>query len=163
LAMWRGDYLSTRLSLLQQNQYLCRTLILCGMKKRFSSRQGPNISQHSLKAKIVDKVREGVFDRNPLLATPHTVECKNCGCAQRITYLEFLRAGRFVLGKTRTIEVAYDDLTFLGVSYTTESVTPILIRIRCEKCAAEITCCPTTLEYLMFTARKRVESEQIYV
>jgi len=133
------------------------------MKKRFSPRQSSNTSQHSLKAKIVDKVREGVFDRNPLLATPHTVECKNCGCARRITYLKYLKTGKFVLGKTRMIEVAYDDLTFLGISYTTESVTPILIRIKCEKCATEITCCPTTLEYLMFTARKRVDSEQIYV
>lgn len=136
---------------------------LCGMKKRLNPRQGPNISQRSLKAKIVHKVREGVFDRNPLLATPHTVECENCGCPQKITYIKYLKTGKFELGKTKTIEVAYDDLTFLGISYTTESVTPILIKIRCEKCGTEISCCPTSLEYLMFTARKRVDSEQIYV
>jgi len=133
------------------------------MKKRISSRQESNTSQRDLKDKIVDRVREGVFDRNPLLATPHTVECKSCGCPQEITYLRFLRAGKFELGKTRMIEVAYDDLAFLGLSYTTESVTPILIKIKCEKCGTEISCCPTSLEYLMFTARRQVESEQIYV
>ena len=133
------------------------------MKKRLSSRRGPRVSQHNLKAKIVHKVKEGVFDRNPLLATPHTVGCKTCGCLQKITYLNYLKSGRFELGKTKIIEVAYDDLTFLGLSYTTESVTPILIQIKCEKCRTKILCCPASLEYLMFTARKQVESEQIYV
>jgi len=133
------------------------------MKKKFSPRQGSQVSEKNLKDKIMHKVREGVFDRNPLLATPHAVECKTCGCTQKITYIKYLKTGKFELGKTKIIEVAYDDLAFLGLSYTTESVTPILIQIRCEKCGTRISCCPTSLEYLMFTARKRVESEQIYV
>lgn len=132
------------------------------MKKRFR-RQGPRISQHNLKVKIMQKVREGVFDRNPLLATPHTVECRTCGSLQKITYLKYLKTGEFELGQTKIIEVAYADLTLLGLDHTTESVTPVLIQIKCEKCGTKISCCPASLEYLMFTARKRVESEQIYV
>ena len=133
------------------------------MKKRLNPRQSQNTSQDDLKAKIVHKVKEGVFDRNPLLATPHTVECENCGCLQKVTYLKYLKTGKFELGKTKIIEVVYDDLAFLGLSYTTESITPIMIKTKCEKCGTEISCCPTSLEYLMFTARKQVESEEIYV
>lgn len=131
--------------------------------KRRSSRQGSHVSQRDLKAEIVQKVREGVFDRNPLLATPHTVECKACGCLQRVTYLKYLRSGRFELGKTKMVEVAYAAPTLLGLSYTRESITPVLIQIRCGRCGTKISCCPASLEYLMFTARRQVGSEQVYI
>lgn len=131
--------------------------------KRRSSRKGVRVSKRNLKAKVMQKVREGVFDRNPLLGTPHMVECKGCGCLQKVTYLKFLRSGRFEFGKTETVEVAYAAPTLLGLSYSSESVTPLLIRIECRRCGAKISCCPTSVEYLMFTARRRVKSDQIYV
>ncbi|MDH5449490.1 MAG: hypothetical protein OEX77_01135 [Candidatus Bathyarchaeota archaeon] len=132
------------------------------MKSR-SQRHGPHVSKRKLKVKIIQKVREGVFDRNPLLATPHAVECKTCGCLQKITYLEYLKTGKFELGKTKTIEVAYAAPTLLGLNYIPESITPLLIQIECRKCRAKISCCPASLEYLMFTARKQVKSDQTYV
>jgi hypothetical protein len=133
------------------------------MKRGPSSRRGSRISRRGLKAEIVRKVREGVFDRNPLLATPHTVECKSCGCSQKIVYLSYLRSGRFELGKTKVVEVAYAAPTLLGLNYIPESVTPILIQVRCKGCGTEISCCPASLEYLMFTARRQVRSDQIYI
>ena len=131
--------------------------------KRRSQRHGPHVSQRKLKVKIIQKVRKVVFDRNPLLATPHTVECKICGRLQKITYLEYLKTGKFELGKTKTIEVVYAAPTLLGLDYIPESMTPLLIQIECRKCRAKISCCPASLEYLMFTARKQVKSDQTYV
>ena len=139
------------------------TLGLCDMKKRISQRRGLRVSQRDLKVKIMRKVREGVFDRNPLLATPHTVECKACGCLQKVTYLRYLKAGGFELGETRVVEVAYTSPALVELDHITESITPILIQVKCERCGTKISCCPTSLEYLMFTARKWVDSEQIYV
>ena len=132
------------------------------MKRQSNPRRGSHVSQRNLKVEIVQKVREGVFDRNPLLAIPHTVECKACGCRQKITYLNYLRSGKFELEKTETVEVAYAAPTLEGLNYAAESVTPILIQIKCKKCGTKISCCPASLEYLMFTARK-VGSEQIYI
>ena len=145
-----------------QNEYLCGVLRLCVMKRR-SERRGLRVSQRDLKAEFVEKVREGVFDRNPLLAVPHTVECEKCGCLQKITYLGFLRGGRFELGKTKVVEVAYAAPTSLGLDYSSESVTPVLVRVRCERCGAEVLCCPASVEYLLFTAGRRVKSDQGYV
>jgi len=131
--------------------------------KRRSRPKGSYVSQRILKVKIVQKVREGVFDRNPLLATPHTVECRTCGCLQKITYLSYLRSGRFELGETKAVEVAYAAPTLEGLNYTSESVTPLLIQIKCGRCGAKILCCPASLEYLMFTARRQVKSDQVYI
>jgi len=132
------------------------------MKRQSSPRKDPHVSQRNLKVKIVQRAREGIFDRNPLLATPHTVECRTCGCQQKITYLNYLRSGKFKLEKTETVEVAYAAPTLEGLNYTAESVTPLLIQMKCKKCGAKISCCPASFEYLMFTARK-VGSEQIYI
>ena len=145
-----------------QNQYLCRTLRLYAMKRR-SERRGLRVSQRDLKAEVVEKVREGVFDRNPLLAVPHVVECEGCGCLLKVVYLGFLRSGRFELGKTETVEVAYAAPTSLGLDYSSESVTPLLIRVRCGRCGGEVLCCPASVEYLLFTAGRRVKSDQVYV
>ena len=131
--------------------------------KRRSKPKGSYVSQRILKVKIVQKVREGVFDRNPLLATPHMVECRTCGCLQKITYLSYLRSGRFELGETKAVEVAYAAPTLEGLNYTSESVTPLLIQIKCGRCGAKILCCPASLEYLMFTARRQVKSDQVYI
>jgi len=132
------------------------------MKSR-SQRRNPHISKRKLEVEIMQKSREGVFDRNPLISTPHAVECETCGSLQKITYLEYLKTGRFELGETKTIEVAYAAPTLLGLNYTPESTTPLLIQIECKKCRAKILCCPSSLEYLLFTARKQVKSDQFYM
>jgi len=131
--------------------------------KRRSRSKGSYVSQRILKVKIVQKVREGVFDRNPLLATPHTVECRSCGCVQKIIYLSYLRSGRFELGETKPVEVAYAAPTLEGLNYASESVTPLLIQVKCGRCGAKILCCPASLEYLMFTAGRQVKSDQVYI
>jgi len=115
------------------------------------------------KETIIDMARKGVFNRNPMLATSHEVACKACGCTQKITYLDRLKSGRFDLGKTRVVEVAVAAPTISGLLGTTERITPIIIRVRCERCEAEISCTPVSLEYLLFTARKPQKLEYMYV
>jgi len=112
---------------------------------------------------IVNMARRGVFDRNPLLATSHELVCKACGCTLRITYLERLKSGSFELGKTRMVEVAVAAPTISGLFSTTERITPIIMKVRCERCEAEISCTPVSLEYLLFTARKPQKLEYMYV
>jgi len=115
------------------------------------------------KEAIIDMARKGVFNRNPMLATSHEVACKACGCTQKITYLDRLKSGRFELGKTRVVEVAVASPTISGLLSITERITPIIIRVRCERCEAEISCTPVSLEYLLFTARKPQKLEYMYV
>ncbi len=115
------------------------------------------------KETIIDMARKGVFNRNPMLATSHEVACKACGCTQKITYLDRLKSGRFELGKTRVVEVAVASPTISGLLSITERITPIIIRVRCERCEAEISCTPVSLEYLLFTARKPQKLEYMYV
>jgi len=115
------------------------------------------------KETIIDMARKGVFNRNPMLATSHEVACKACGCTQKITYLDRLKSGRFELGKTRVVEVAVASPTISGLLSITERTTPIIIRVRCERCEAEISCTPVSLEYLLFTARKPQKLEYMYV
>ncbi len=115
------------------------------------------------KSEIVDKARKGVFDGNPLLATPHRLVCKACGCIRKIIYLSYLKAGQFKLGKTRMMEVIYAAPTLTGLGGTMERATPIIIRVKCRKCKTEISCSPVSLEYLLFTAAKEQKLEQMYV
>lgn len=118
--------------------------------------------QHS-KREIVDKARKGFFNGNPLLATPHRLVCKACGCTRKITYLSYLKSGRFELGETRVVEVAYAAPTLTGLGRTMERATPIIIRVKCRKCGSEMSCSPLSLEYLLFTAAKEQKLEQMYV
>jgi hypothetical protein len=115
------------------------------------------------KREIVDKARKGFFDGNPLLATPHRLVCKACGCTREITYLSYLKSGRFKLGKTRVVEVAYAAPTITGLGRTTERATPIMIRVKCRRCGSEMSCSPVSLEYLLFTVAREQKLEQMYV
>lgn len=118
---------------------------------------------HFPKKAIIDMARKGVFNRNPMLAASHELACKACGCTQKITYLDRLKSGRFELGKTRVVEVAVAAPTISGLLSTRERITPIIIRVRCERCEAEISCTPVSVEYLLFTARKPQKLEYMYV
>jgi len=118
---------------------------------------------HRFRREIMDKARKGVFNGNPLLATPHRLVCKACGCTRKITYLSYLKSGRFKLGKTRMMEIVYAVPTITGLGHTMERATPIIIRVKCRKCRSEISCSPVSLEYLLFTAAKEQKLEQMYV
>jgi len=129
------------------------------MKKKPRSRIRPRVS----KKVITTKARKGIYDRNPLLATPHHVVCANCGCMQKVTYLDHLKNGRFELGKTEAVEVAHAAPTITGLSRAREVITPIIVRVRCLKCDGEISCSPVSLEYLLFTAERQQKMEHMYV
>ncbi|MFQ6080360.1 MAG: hypothetical protein ACE5OW_01665 [Candidatus Bathyarchaeia archaeon] len=115
------------------------------------------------KKALLDMARKGIFNRNPMLAASHELVCKACGCTQKITYLDRLKSGRFELGETRVVEVAVAAPTISGLLSTRERITPIIMRVRCERCGAEIPCSPVSLEYLLFTARKPQKLEYMYV
>lgn len=129
------------------------------MKKKL----GPSVFRRDPKEKIMNMAKEGNFDRNPLLATPHTVMCETCGCTQKIIYLDHLKSGAFELGKPEFVEVTYAAPTITGLSRGTERITPIIIKVRCQRCETEISCSPVSLEYLLFTAGKEQKMEHMYV
>jgi len=128
-------------------------------------KSSPNkrISQQVLKAKIIKKAREGAFDRNPLLATLHRAACKTCGHTHEMIYLRHLKSGKFEIGNTQMVEVVYTYHAIPELEHTTEKVTPILIKFKCDKCEAETVCSPISLEYLMYTVAKPPKLELMYV
>jgi len=129
------------------------------MKRKPSS----NIFRRNPKEEIINRAKKGAFDHNPLLAASHQVACKTCGFAQKITYLDHLKSGKFELGETQIIEVSYTAPTIFGLSHAVERITPIVISIRCERCGTEVSCSPVSLEYLLFTATKQQKLKNMYV
>ncbi len=121
------------------------------------------VRKRASKRVIMNSARKGIYDGNPLLATPHQVTCKDCGSAQKVTYLDHLKKGRFELGKTEAVEVSYAAPTITGLGHASERITPVIVRVRCQKCGAETSCSPISLEYLFFTAEKQREMEHMYV
>jgi len=126
-------------------------------------KSGPSILRHNPKDEIINRARKGVFDRNPLLAAPHELVCKACGCKRKITYLDHLKSGRFELGETQMVEVSYAAPTILGLSHAMERITPLIMTVRCERCGTEISCSPVSLEYLLFTTTKEEKMRNVYV
>jgi len=126
-------------------------------------KSGPSILRHNPKDEIINRAKKGVFDRNPLLAAPHELVCKACGCKRKITYLDHLKSGRFELGETQMVEVSYAAPTILGLSHEMERITPLIMTARCERCGTEISCSPVSLEYLLFTATKQEKMRNVYV
>ena len=129
------------------------------MKKKLD----PSVVRPDPKEKIMNMARKGIFDRNPLLATPHTLTCETCGCKQKIIYLDHLKSGMFELGKAELVEVTYAAPTITGLTGEKERITPIIMKIRCQRCETEISCSPVSLEYLSFTAGKEQKMEHMYV
>jgi len=121
------------------------------------------IFRSSPKEEIINRAREGVFDRNPLLATPHELVCKACGCTRKITYIDHLKSGWFEIGETQMVEVSYAAPTIFGLSHAMERITPIIITIRCKRCGTEMSCSPVSLEYLLFTTTKKQKLKSMYV
>jgi len=129
------------------------------MERKFN----PKALRHDPKEEIVDKAKKGVFNNNPLLATSHALVCKTCGHKQKITYLSYLKSGRFELGETRMIEVVHAAPTISGLGHAMEKITPIIIRIKCKRCGTEISCSPASIEYLLFTSAKEQKLNQMYI
>ena len=126
------------------------------MKRKQQAPQLPS------KDEIRRKAENGVYDRNPLLAIPHEVICKDCGHKNRAIFLEYLKSGQFEVGDTEVIEVTFAAPTSTGLSRNLERTTPIIIRFKCEKCGTLTSHSPMSLEYLLFTTRKR-ETPGIYI
>ena len=114
------------------------------------------------KEEIIVEVEKGVFNRNPLLATPHEVVCKGCGNRCIIVFLDYIRMGSFELGKTEMVEVVHASPTLTGLGQTLEQMTPLIILVKCEMCEAETSYSPLSLEYLLFT-KQRNDSSTFYI
>lgn len=122
----------------------------------------PQVPRLPLKEEIRRKAENGVFNRNPLLAIPHEVICKDCGYKNKAVFLEYLKSGQFEVGDTEVIEVTFAAPTSTGLSRNLERTTPIIIQLKCEKCGTLTSHSPMSLEYLLFTTRKK-ERSGIYI
>lgn len=111
---------------------------------------------------IREQAAEGVFDRNPLLAIPHEVTCAGCGHRNTVVFLEYLKSGRFDVGKTRMLEVTYAAPSLTGLGRTTERSTPLVFKIECERCGTLTDYSPLSLEYLLFATQSK-ETSGIYI
>lgn len=109
---------------------------------------------------ISNETRKGVFDHSSRLR--HKVVCEKCGCSGRM-YIEYLSEGQFEIGQAQRVLVAHPGQHYL-LSYETETVTPIYILAKCERCgcAKKITDPVLTVEYLRSFA-KRKERIGLYV
>lgn len=103
------------------------------------------------------KAEEGIFDHNALLALPHKVICRDCGYDNNVTFLEYLKSGKFELGETETVEVTYAAPTSTGLGRTIERSTPLVFRIECERCGTATQHTPVSLEYLLFAVTRKGE------
>ena len=108
---------------------------------------------------IIRKAEEGIFDHNTLLALPHKVICRDCGYDNNVTFLEYLKSGKFEIGETKTVEVTYAAPTSTGLDRTTEESTPLVFRIECRKCGTVTPHSPVSLEYLLFAATRKGKSD----
>ena len=121
----------------------------------------PSLVRLPTKEKIRELTGKGVFDRNPLLSTPHEVTCKDCRHRNRVVFLEYLRSGRFEVGETKMLEVTYVT-PITGLGRTIERSTPLVFKIECRRCGTVTPYAPVSLEYLLFSTERR-ETNGIYV
>ena len=123
---------------------------------------GQSLASLPTKEEIIAEAEKGVFNRNPLLTTPHEVACKECGYRRNIIFLDYVRSGAFELGKTETVEVVHAAPTLTGLGRTLEQMTPLIILVKCERCEAEMSFSPLSLEYLLFTTQRN-DSSTFYI
>jgi DNA-directed RNA polymerase subunit RPC12/RpoP len=123
---------------------------------------GQNLARLPTKGEIIAEAKKGMFNSNPLLTTPHEVVCKECGYRRNIVFLDYVRSGAFELGKTEMVEVVHAAPTFTGLGQTLERMTPLIIRVKCERCGAETAYSPLSLEYLLFTTQRN-DSSTFYI
>ena len=102
-----------------------------------------------IKTEIIQKARNGVLDRNPVLAHSNNHYCPTCHTIFKVRFLDYLIAGNFTIGKSETIETVYAAPTLTGLNRAYEQSTPIIITIPCKHCGTENTFHPLSLEYLL--------------
>ena len=113
-----------------------------------------------LKEQIVEEASKGKFDQSPLLSTPHPVTCERCKHTFRVTYLDYLRKGRFRVGRSQAIEAENPLGAFMAVEE--ENVTAIILELACERCGNKIEVRPLTVEYLRIIANRSGPSRMMY-
>lgn len=94
----------------------------------------------------MENARKGAFDSSPLLSTVHYVICPNCKFRQSVVLLEYLRTGKFKIGKTEQIEVQNMEGTMLFTER--ETFTPIVVRHVCKECSSPNEVKLVSAEYL---------------
>jgi hypothetical protein len=109
---------------------------------------------------ISAEAKKGSFDGNPRLQD--RVVCDKCGCRGK-RYLDYLKAGEFEAGKAESVFISYPGYYSLYANET-ETMTPIFITVKCERCGFEkkVTDPALTIEYLQ-TFAKRKETLRLYV
>jgi hypothetical protein len=102
---------------------------------------------------IACEARKGSFDRNPRLQ--NWVVCGKCGCRAK-RYIEYLKAGEFEVGQVEHVLVSYPGYYYL-CAQETETVTPIFITAKCQRCGSEkkMTDPALTVEYLQSFAKRK--------
>ena len=113
-----------------------------------------------LKEVIMENARKGVFDSSPLLSTVHYVICPNCKCRQSVVLLEYLRTGKFEMGKAEQIEVQNMEGTMLFIER--ETFTPIVVGHVCKECGSSNEVKLVSAEYLKEIIRKPEVSKTMY-
>ena len=111
--------------------------------------QGSKRELTLIKTEITQKAKNGVMDRNPVLAHSNDRSCQTCHALFKVRFLDYLIAGNFTFGKSETIETMYAAPTLTGLNRAYEQSTPIIIKIPCEHCGTENTFNPLSLEYLL--------------
>lgn len=119
-----------------------------------------NPSEEQLKELIIEKAARHSFDQNPLLNTSHTITCNRCNHNLKIVYLDFLKSGRFRIGKSLPMES--ENLLGIFISIEEEKVTPIILEFICENCGNIIEVTPLTVEYLDIIISMKDPSKIMY-
>jgi len=98
------------------------------------------------KKQIIEQAAHGRFDHCTLLNTPHQVVCERCKNKFSVTYLDYLRDGRFRVGMPKTIDTENPLGGFMAMEE--ERITPIVFEFTCEHCGNKEEVEPLTVEYL---------------
>jgi hypothetical protein len=85
-----------------------------------------------IKIEIIQKAGSGALDRNPVLAFQNDHSCQTCHAIMNVRFLDYLIAGHFSFGKSKTIETVYAAPTLIGLTRAYEQSTPIIITIPCQ-------------------------------
>jgi hypothetical protein len=127
-----------------------------------TAESGQRLTRLPTKEAVMAEAKRGMFNRNPLLTTPHEVACKECGGRQTVVFLDYVQAGAFELGKTETVDVVHAAPTLTGLEHTVEQMTPLIIQIQCNRCGSETSYSPLSVEYLLFTMQRN-DSTTFYI
>ena len=105
---------------------------------------------------VMGELQKGLLDQNPRLC--RRIICSKCGNRAR-RFIDYLREGRYEVGKTEKITVA-EPGQYVLFKYEEEAATPILIKTVCEKCGhQDVVSDPIlTVEYLTAICKCRKPS-----